>query len=488
MPRLFGTDGVRGTVGEFPMIPEFALALGRAAGFIFSVNDKRATVIVGRDTRQSGPMLNSALIAGLVASSVDVMDVGVIPTPAVAWLVRRLNAAAGAVISASHNPVSQNGIKFFGASGFKLSEKVEEEIERLADPQPHDEPLDWRESDRRPGRIVDGRGMHELYIESLLSEHHDLRLDHLRVVLDCANGAASEYAPDLFSRLGAQVIAIHASPTGVNINVDAGSEHARQNPQRMATLIQEHHAHFGITFDGDADRVIFVDDKGGVVDGDHILGMLGRYLDLHKKLLARSVVTTTMRNAGFKTYVESFGLTLYETPVGDKYVADKLLELCQPSAQNGVYGLGGEQSGHIMLMDDEHATGDGMRTALFVMRAFVESKVKTMSEFAAGVGKTPQVIASADVGRGARMEKAALADLEKKILAHTKGLARINLRYSGTEPKFRAMLESDGAQDEYALAKLATKICRDVQVFAEMKDGEIEIQNCTRGGLLTMDV
>jgi len=487
MPRLFGTDGVRGTVGEFPMTPEFALALGRAAGFIFSANDKRATVIVGRDTRQSGPMLNSALIAGLLASGVDVMDVGVIPTPAVAWLVRRLNASAGAVISASHNPVSQNGIKFFGASGFKLPEKIEEEIERLADPQPQDEPIDWRESDRQPGRIMDGRGMHELYIESLLSEHHDLRLDPLRIVVDCANGAASEYAPDLFSRLGAQVIAIHASPTGVNINVDSGSEYARQNPQRMATLIQEHRAHVGLTFDGDADRVIFVDEKGGVVDGDHILGMLGHYLDQQKKLLARSVVTTTMRNAGFKTYVESFGLTLYETPVGDKYVADKLLELRQPSAQNGVYGLGGEQSGHIMLMDDEHATGDGMRTALFVMRAFVESKVKTMSEFAAGVGKTPQVIASADVGRGARMDKATLADMEKKILADTKGLTRINLRYSGTEPKFRAMLESDGAQDEYALAKLAAKICRDMQAFAEKKDGGIEIQNCMRGGVLTVD-
>ena len=482
---------MRGTVGEFPMIPEFALALGRAAGFVFSADDKRASVIVGRDTRQSGPMLNSALIAGLLASGVDVLDVGVIPTPAIAWLVRRLNASAGAVISASHNPVSQNGIKFFGASGFKLSEKIEEEIERLADPQPQDEPIDRlsrRESDRQPGRIMDGRGMRELYIESLLAEHPDLRLDPLRLIVDCANGAASEYAPDLFSRLGAQVIAIHASPTGVNINVDAGSEFARQNPQRMATLITGHRAHVGVTFDGDADRVIFVDDKGGVVDGDHILGMLGRYLDLHKKLLARSVVTTTMRNAGFKTYIESFGLTLYETPVGDKYVADKLLELREPSAQNGVYGLGGEQSGHIMLMDDDHATGDGMRTALFVMRAFVESKLKTMSEFAAGVGKTPQVIASADVGRGARMDKATLADLEKKFLADTNGLTRINLRYSGTEPKFRAMLESDGAQDEYALAKLAAKICRDAQAFAEMKDGEIEIQNCTRGGVLTVDV
>ena len=484
MTRLFGTDGVRGTVGEWPLVPEFALTLGKAAGAVLAADSGQPTVIVGRDTRQSGPMLQSALVAGLLASGADVLELGVITTPGVSWLTHKLGASAGVVISASHNPVEQNGIKFFGPEGLKLPQTIEEEIERLADPRPEDTIPNVMRPSAKPGRIMDGRGMHELYLEGLLAEHHDLRLDRLTLVVDCANGAASEYAPELFARAGADVVAIHASPTGLNINVNAGSENVRQRPGRMKDLIRSYHANFGLAFDGDADRVIFVDQNGGVVDGDHMLGMLARYLDSNSRLLARSVVTTTMRNAGLKKFVEAAGLTMHETPVGDKYVTEKLIEL-RRDPPPGALGLGGEQSGHVILLDDDHATGDGMRTALFVMRAFLESGATSLAEFAAGIGKTPQVIASADVGRGPRLDKFVLADLEKETLAANSGLTRINLRYSGTEPKFRAMLESDGQQSEEALADIALKICRRVQAIAGMDRGEIEIQDCSQGGLLS---
>lgn len=486
MPRLFGTDGVRGTVGEWPMVPEFALKLGQAAGAVLARHAKRPAVAVGRDTRQSGPMLHSALSAGLLVSGVDVMALDVITTPGVSWLVQRLGLAAGAVISASHNPVDQNGIKFFGPQGQKLSEAEELEIEALADPQPGDAPAPPPFT-ARPGRVLAGEGMHELYLEALLAEHPDLRLDGLTLVVDCANGAASAFAPELFARAGARVIAIHASPTGLNINAEAGSEYVRQWPGKLKDLIHSYRAHMGMAFDGDADRVIFVDERGGVVDGDHMLGMLARYLDERGQLMARSVVTTTMRNGGLKGYVDSAGLQLHETPVGDKYVTEKLIDLRGRMTLPGGIGLGGEQSGHIILLDDDHATGDGMRTALYVLRAFLAGNGHSLADFAAAIGKRPQIIASAEVGRGPRLDKPALAAFEQQTLTDTPGLTRINLRYSGTEPKFRAMLESDGSQPEEALVVVAARLCRHMQRVAGVPEALIEIQDCSRGGLLKVD-
>lgn len=481
-PELFGTDGVRGIVGEYPLVPEFALQLGRAAGEVLASGAGRTTVVVGRDTRQSGPMLQNALTAGLLASGVDVLDAEVITTPGVSWLVRRLGAVAGAVISASHNPVEQNGIKFFGAGGQKLSEAVEVEIERLATTANPNWPA------RRPGRVLSGQAMHELYLGALLSEHDGLKLDGLTIAVDCANGAASQFAPELFARLGARVVAVNASPTGMNINAEAGSEYVRQSPEKMARLIRDYQANFGVAFDGDADRAIFIDNEGAIVDGDHMLGMLAKYLGRHGRLLCNAVVTTVMRNAGLRQYVETSGMTLYETPVGDKYVVEKLLELQQSAGESRHFGLGGEQSGHIVLLNGEHATGDGMRTALYVLRAFIESGQPTMAVFADGIGKTPQVIASADVGRGPRLDRAALDKMQNDTLAQTPGLTRINLRYSGTEPKFRAMLEAESNQTEESLAALALRICRHIQQVADVGYASVEIQNCTRGGLLLADL
>ncbi len=427
-------------------------------------------------------MLQSALSAGLMACGVEVLDVGVMTTPGIAWAVRRLGAVAGAAISASHNPVDQNGIKFFGSEGMKLTEALEEIIEQMADPQPGDPTVAYP-SPKQWGKVLDSTGMHDRYLEALVVEHPDLRLDGLTLVLDCANGAASKFAPDLFARLGAQVAAVHASPSGTNINADAGSEFVRQRPDKLGALVQSYNASFGVAFDGDADRVILVDHKGGVVDGDHMLGMIARYLDGRRILLAKTIVTTTMRNNGLRVFAEKAGLKLVETPVGDRYVSEKLAGLRNELTPPMMIGLGGEQSGHIVLLNNEFATGDGMRTALYVIRAFLESGTSSLSDFAAGIGKTPQVIASADVGLGPRLDRETLANIEQQTLTSTPGLTRINLRYSGTEPKFRVMLESDGGQPEEVLANIAHRICKIAQSHAGMR-GPVEIQNCTRGGLL----
>ncbi len=399
MTQLFGTDGIRGVVGEWPLDPEAFLKLGQAAGQVLKTN-QNTSVIIGRDTRQSGIVLQSALTAGLLSSGVSVIDVGVIPTSAISWLVHRLNAEAGVVISASHNPVRQNGIKFFNKTGQKLPESIEEQIETLL----LDETFKLPARDDF-GRVVDGSSFREIYAQDLLQEHPVGFLKDLVIVVDCANGAASWIGPDIFQRAGARVVAINASPSGSNINLNAGSEHVRRSPEKLTEIIHQHQANFGLAFDGDADRVVFVDEEGTLIDGDHILGFLARYLHQHGDLLADSVVATNMRNNGLKHFVESAGLALYETPVGDKYVSDKLLQLWAENSQPGKIGLGGEQAGHIILLDRDHVTGDGIRAALFVLHAYLESGSRTLAEFACGVGKTPQIIASAYVGNSARFGK-----------------------------------------------------------------------------------
>jgi phosphoglucosamine mutase len=321
----------------------------------------------------------------------------------------------------------------------------------------------------------------------LLAEHPGLSLDGVKVVMDCANGAASFIAPEVFSRLGAQVVAIHASPNGLNINVDAGSEHVRRSLEEMNLLIQHHQARFGLAFDGDADRVVFVDERGGLIDGDHMLGMLARYFDARGLLLGRSVVTTVMRNSGLKRRLEAAGICMHETPVGDKYVTDKIFELRASDAQKDGVGVGGEQAGHVLIVDQDHPTGDGLRTALYILRALAESGAGSLAEFGAEVGKTPQIIASAYVGRGPRLERGVLEDMVAAALAQDPGILRLNLRYSGTEPSIRAMLESDGSLSEAALARVAVGICRKAQEFAGVGKAEIDILNTTQGGILLVE-
>jgi phosphoglucosamine mutase len=310
--KYFGTDGIRGTIGDWPMVPEFFLRLGQAAGKVLKA-EKNSTILIGRDTRQSGIMLQNALSAGLLSSNINVIDLGIIPTAAVSWLVSSIKSEAGIVISASHNPVQENGIKFFDRFGQKLAEKIEQEIEELLldknfQPKPHS----------NTGRYVDGKSFQELYSQDLLKEHPSNFLAGLTIVIDCAHGAASYVAPDIFQRTGANIVAINASPTGLNINFNSGSEFIRRFPEKFHETIKQNGANFGLAFDGDADRVVFVDEDGTLIDGDHMLGFLSRYLGQRGLLLENSVVATTMRNEGLKRYVESANIQMYETPVGDK--------------------------------------------------------------------------------------------------------------------------------------------------------------------------
>lgn len=481
--KLFGTDGIRGRVGEWPLTPEFFLRLGVASGYELRVNNQKPIMVIGADTRFSNEMLKSALVSGLLSVGVSVYDAGEIPTSGISWLVKYLNADAGAVISASHNPVDQNGIKFFDNSGFKLNADVENRIEHLvlADDS-FSSLLDSRNSN--VGIFKKADNYQDLYINGLLSEHEMDFLSGLKILVDCANGAAYKLAPTVFEKAGAKVIAINANPSGKNINVAAGSEYVRSYPDKFGALINHFGADFGLAFDGDADRVVFVDTESNLIDGDHILGLLANYLDNENRLLEKSVITTHMRNAGLKHFIENHGMRLFETPVGDKNVVAKILEIQREKHDNRKYGLGGEQSGHIILLNEQYVTGDGIRTALFLMKAFLKSYLKNFSEFAAVLQKTPQIIASAFVGKGERLSDKELQNLKTEYLQKIPGIKRINLRYSGTEPIFRAMLESDNETTTDKLAEYAVEICHFAQGASNSVGEHIQIMNVSYGGLI----
>ncbi len=480
--QYFGTDGVRGHVGQSPMVPDFVTRLGYAAGVALSRTASHPMFVIGRDTRQSGQMLQSALTTGLLAAGATVIDLGVITTPGVAYMVGKINAEAGVVISASHNPADENGIKFFNAHGQKLNHEIELAIEELIS-----DPMDLSGAQARQfGRRIDGVEMRELYADSLVNEQQSLSLAGLKLVVDCANGAASWYAPEVFSRLGAEVVVIHASPTGSNINEQAGSEHVRRVPGDLAALIQKFDANFGIVFDGDADRVIFVDETGNLVDGDHMLAILADYFKAQGWLLGNTVVSTAMRNGALVNYFAERGIHFIETPVGDKHVMAELQDMMAAEHKPDQIGLGGEQSGHIILMDGAHATGDGIRSALYLIRAYLASGAESLAALAESIHKYPQVIASARVAE--KIDLDTLADvqaLEAAIRADLAGLIRLNLRYSGTEPKVRLMMEADSRHTEEELAAKAFALCEAVQESTGTPDGSfLEVLNVTHGGLV----
>ncbi len=480
--KYFGTDGVRGYVGQPPMVPEFVSRLGFAAGLVLSKTKVGPSFVIGRDTRQSGEMLQSALTTGLLAAGATVMDLGVMTTPGVAFMVRKLGADAGVVISASHNPVGENGIKFFNQDALKLKLETELAIEALLDT---DMDLTGSHNDTF-GRLVDVSALRELYVTDLVDEHPDLDLSDIKLVLDCANGAASWFAPQVFSRLGADVVVVHASPTGTNINQQAGSEHVRRNPEELSALIQEFDADFGLVFDGDADRVIFVDEVGNLVDGDHMLAILADNLQAQGRLLADTVVSTTMRNGALVKYFSDREIEFIETPVGDKYIMAELLELIQADYPPGQFGLGGEQSGHIILMDEGHATGDGLRSALYMIKAYLASEQDSLAAMAESIHKYPQVIASAFVAEKMDLDQLELVkEARQEIEEGLPGLTRLNLRYSGTEPKVRLMLEADNRHSESELAEKAFALCEAVQEATGTPLGSfLEVLNVTSGGLV----
>ena len=444
MGRLFGTDGVRGSANK-DLTPELVFSLGKSASLVIakSHGKGKAKAVVGRDPRASGEMLEAALIAGLATVGVDVLKVGVLPTPAIAYLTKYYGADLGVVLSASHNVFSDNGVKFFSKDGKKLPDDVEDEIEKnLETVVPHP-------TGSEVGRVKEMADAYEAYLAHLLETVNTGALKGLKIAVDCANGAASEVAPDLYSRAGAQVIAIHNAPNGININDNCGSTHL----ESLIETVKKNSCDLGIAHDGDADRCLAIDNEGNVIDGDHILALLAHDFKLNGNLSSDTVVSTVMANLGFKIAMKSASINVIETAVGDRYVLEAMEE------KN--YVLGGEQSGHI-IMRNYSTTGDGLLTALHLMNA-VSSTKKSLKELAGIVNKFPQILINvADVDK-AKIDNSELVAAVKKAENDLGEKGRVLLRSSGTEPLIRVMVEAETmkqAQDiAQSLAGIVKKTC-----------------------------
>lgn len=433
--RLFGTDGVRG-VANVDLTPELAFALGRSGAFVLTNGKKRPQLVVGRDTRQSGDMLEAALVAGILSVGGDVLAAGIIPTPAIAYLTRVLGADAGVMISASHNPVPDNGIKFFSAQGYKLPDETEDQIESfLAE---HNLP---RPTGGEVGKKRELDRATELYLNHLQQEL-GTDLSGFNIVVDTAHGAAYQAAPNILKRLGAEVTAINAAPTGTNINVNCGSTY----PQMLQHMVKETGADVGLAFDGDADRLIAVDERGHLVDGDQIMAILALWQQEKGLLVGNGLVATSMSNMGLEIAFREHGLKLIRTQVGDRYVLEEL--------QRRGWNLGGEQSGHIINLN-YNTTGDGLSTALQLLNVLAEKR-QPLSKLAAVVKHFPQLMINVPVKNKDGWQeneqiKAAISKAEQNL--HGRG--RILVRPSGTEPVIRVMVEGE---EEGLLKDLADKI------------------------------
>ena len=441
--KFFGTDGIRGLTNTEPMTAQMALRVGQAAGAHFLRGDHRHRVVIGKDTRLSGYMMESALVAGFTSVGMDVVLLGPMPTPAVAMLTTSMRADLGVMISASHNPFADNGIKLFGPDGYKLSDKDETAIERRLDDAPG---LAKPESIGRAKRIDDARGR---YIHHAKSTFPDtLRLDGLKIVVDCANGAAYHVAPEALWELGAEVIPIGVSPDGININDRCGSTH----PQLLQETVVASGADIGLALDGDADRIIIVDEKGKLTDGDQLMALIA--LDYQRReVLQGPLVTTVMSNLGLERKLTGAGIEMLRAQVGDRYV----LEMMRQRGCN----LGGEQSGHIILADYS-TTGDGLVAALQVLAALVESG-KPASEVLAQFEPVPQLLKNVRFNGGAPLEAEAVKKRIAEAEAQLEGRGRLLIRKSGTEPLIRVMAEGD---DLAVVEKIVDDICDAVQSAA----------------------
>ncbi|HFU4011401.1 TPA: phosphoglucosamine mutase [Streptococcus suis] len=435
MGKYFGTDGVRGEA-NVELTPELAFKLGRFGGYVLSQHETETPrVFVGRDTRISGQMLEAALVAGLLSVGIHVYKLGVLATPGVAYLVRTEKASAGVMISASHNPAQDNGIKFFAGDGFKLDDALEAEIEALLDAEEDTLP---RPSAQGLGDVVDYPEGLRKYQQFLVST--GLELEGMKVALDTANGAASTSARQIFADLGADLTVMAENPDGLNINEGVGSTH----PEKLQELVKETGSQIGLAFDGDSDRLIAVDENGDLVDGDRIMYIVGKYL-ADKGLLAKNtIVTTVMSNLGFHKALDREGIEKAVTAVGDRYVVEEM--------RKGGYNVGGEQSGHVILMD-YNTTGDGQLTAVQLTKIMKETG-KKLSELAAEVTIYPQKLVNIRVENSMKdkaMEVPAIAAIIEKMEAEMAGNGRILVRPSGTEPLLRVMAEAptDAEVDYY---------------------------------------
>ncbi|PKM94397.1 MAG: phosphoglucosamine mutase [Firmicutes bacterium HGW-Firmicutes-1] len=432
MGNLFGTDGVRGIANK-ELTVELAYRLGQAGAYVLTKENKhKATILIGRDTRLSGEMLTAAMVAGICSVGADTVSVGVVPTPAVSYLTKEYGADAGVVISASHNPVEYNGIKFFNKDGYKLSDSLEEEIEALLANDNKDIELPVGTD---IGRVVYRTECIYDYIR-YAKRQINTKLDGLKVVIDCANGASYVSAPEALRQLGAEVIIIHNEPDGTNINKKCGSTHMND----LQLYVKQVEAHIGLAFDGDADRCLAVDEKGNIVDGDQIMAICALYMKEQGILKKDTVVATVMSNLGFFIMGKEQGLNIEQTKVGDRYVLEKMLE-------EG-YNLGGEQSGHIIFLD-ENTTGDGLLTALHLLEV-MKMTGKSLSALTSVMEVLPQVLVNAKI----KIEKKDLYESDEVIAkaiaaveAKFSGSGRVLIRPSGTEPLIRVMIEGKNQQE-----------------------------------------
>jgi phosphoglucosamine mutase len=445
MKKLFGTDGVRGPAGEFPLDKKTVFTIGRSLARQLRDNlGREPRFVTGRDTRESGSWIEEAFHAGAHAEGAVCESAGIITTPGVAFLTRKFEFDAGIVISASHNPFEDNGIKIFSPSGKKLDESTERTIEKDIFETP--EYTAQRRSTDVGADLSRAEEFRESYLDHLASQFDDLDLKNFRMVVDCANGAASHLAPQLFARLGADVTAINDRPDGKNINKDCGSLHLEK---LQAHVIREK-ADFGVAFDGDADRSLFVDEKGNLVDGDATLWILARYLKSHGQLNGNAVVATVMSNIGLEIALGSRDISLSRTAVGDKYVLEELI--------NSNSSIGGEQSGHIIL-PAKSLVGDGMMTALFLLEAMYE-KSRSLSEMTAGFTRYPQVLVNVRVNNKLPFDEVPeITEAARQLESELDGRGRLLLRYSGTENLARVMIEGkDQAEIETQANALAEVI------------------------------
>ena len=444
MRKYFGTDGVRG-IANTELNCDLAYKLGRAGGYVLTKGKDKVKVVVGKDTRVSGDMLESALIAGLMSVGCDIITVGVIPTPGVAYLTKHYNADCGVVISASHNPVEYNGIKFFNEHGYKLDDSIELEIESYID--------DIEKVEVHPTGDKVGKKIHEHdavrdyvdYLKTIVN----IDFNGLKVVLDCANGAAYKVAPMVFEELGADVVAINNTPDGNNINDKCGSTH----PEGLQEAVLKNKADLGLAYDGDADRLIAVNEKGQIVDGDHIMILSAIYLKKQNKLAKDTLVVTVMSNIGLVIAAKENNINLATTAVGDRYVLEEM--------KNSGYNLGGEQSGHMIFLD-YNTTGDGTLSSL-VLAQIVKEEGKALSELAAVMNQYPQVLVNARIkneNKNRYMEIPEIKDEIERIEKLMDGCGRVLIRPSGTEPLVRVMLEG---KDEGQLKELATNLANLIQ-------------------------
>ncbi len=446
MGKLFGTDGIRGVANQYPITPDMVVQVGQATAYVLKKREHRSRIVIGKDTRLSGYMIESALVSGICSMGTDVILVGPVPTPGIAFLTINLNADAGIVISASHNPYQDNGIKIFSKSGYKLNDEAELKIEELILSQKLPTLLTNAENLGHVYREEDASGRYIVFLKN--SFPSNLNLEGMKIVLDCANGATYKVAPTLFREMRAEIIALNISPDGQNINLNCGSLY----PETLAKKVVETGADIGLAFDGDGDRLIAIDEKGDIVNGDKIIAICAKKLKEEGKLKNNTVITTVMSNLGLSIAFQEMDIKNVTTKVGDRYVLEEMIK------NDSI--IGGEDSGHIIFME-HHTTGDGILTALQLLSVMKKDK-KTLSELTKIMKTFPQVLINVKVKRKAPLEeipelKTIIAEVEKEL----DGKGRVLVRYSGTQSVCRVMLEGPNKSDTERLANKIAKVVED---------------------------